>query len=213
MTRRVVVVTASLPRPRPGRRRGAGPAPTWRRALADDVVDLLATLRRGRTPALAVQPADRAFARRGGLAGMRGVRAAARSTVPSVLDAAAADGYEQAALLAARRARPARHADRQAAAAADHPPGAAAAPAAGDEAGLLGLAAACRRRPGCRAVDLDDRDARRRCARRAPQADRRHRPPGWHRLRSAGRPARLDPASTAGTRPAPCSAAASRADR
>jgi hypothetical protein len=72
---------------------------TWRRALAEDVVDLLAMLAEAR-PAIAATPADRPLAEEIAWPGTP-VYDVPSATVRPVLDAAAADGYDQAAVLAA----------------------------------------------------------------------------------------------------------------
>jgi len=148
VTRRVVVVPLTAPTWTPP---GLDPR-AWRRALADDAVDLLATLAEVE-PALAVETSDRDFAAAVAWPGMR-VYALAQPTVASVLEAAAADGFEQAAIIAAdapdlpgmliaKLLRPLTTRD------------AAAAPAAGDPTGLLGLALTAGR-PGFAAVDVYD---------------------------------------------------------
>ena len=129
---------------RPGRR----PASTrpWRTALAEDVVDLLATLaevdagrrrRRRPTGALAEEIA---------WPGMP-IYELPRLTVGAALAAAAADGYDQAGGHRRRRARPAGDDARQAAAAADHPRSRWPRPAG--TGGLLGLAARLPAPAGC----------------------------------------------------------------
>jgi hypothetical protein len=70
----------------------------WRAALAEDVVDLLAMLAQA-DPAIAATPADRALAERIGWPGMR-IYDVPTATVRPVLEAAAADGYDQAAVIA-----------------------------------------------------------------------------------------------------------------
>jgi hypothetical protein len=71
----------------------------WRRALAEDVVDLLATLA-SVVPALAVVPADRALADAVLWPGTR-VYELPVLTCDVIFAAATRDGYEQAALIAA----------------------------------------------------------------------------------------------------------------
>lgn len=71
----------------------------WRRALAEDVVDLLATLAEVE-PAIAATPADRSLADAVAWPSMR-VYDVPSATVNAVLAAAAADGFEQAAVIAA----------------------------------------------------------------------------------------------------------------
>jgi hypothetical protein len=186
VTRRVVVVALAPPVWTPP---GVDPA-TWRRALADDAVDLLATLA-AVDPALAVVEADRAFAAAVAWPSMR-VYAVPALTAGNVLAAAASDGYEQAAVLAA-----------------DAPdlPGmliakllrplttrpVAAAPDAAEQAGLLGFACRLPMPEWLPYVDLDVatvaavRNA-------APAATDVIGTPGWHRLRTPASLSRLDPA-------------------
>lgn len=184
MTRRVVVVPLDVPKWAPP---GADPA-RWRRALADDAVDLLATLAEVE-PALAVVQADRAFAAEVAWPSMR-VYALPDLSIGAICAAATVDGFDQAAIVAA-----------------DAPdlPGMliakllrplttrpmAAAPIVGEESGLLGIASRLPA-PGWLAdVDLAT----------ATVADIRALAPeptdvigtaGWHRLRVPGALARLD---------------------
>jgi hypothetical protein len=72
---------------------------TWRAALAEDVVDLLATLAAAE-PAIAAIPADRALAEAIAWPGMP-IYEVPTPTVRPVLAAAAAAGFHQAAVLAA----------------------------------------------------------------------------------------------------------------
>ena len=71
----------------------------WRAALAEDVVDLLARLAQAE-PAIAAVPADRALAEEIAWPGMRIYEVPTVGVLP-VLAAAAADGFDQAAVLAA----------------------------------------------------------------------------------------------------------------
>jgi hypothetical protein len=71
----------------------------WRAALAEDVVDLLAMLAQAE-PAIAAAPGDRALAEAIAWPGMR-IYDVPTATVLPVLRAAAADGFEQAAVVAA----------------------------------------------------------------------------------------------------------------
>jgi len=71
----------------------------WRSALAEDTVDLLATLAEV-TPAVAVAPADRALAEAIIWPGMP-VYPLPRLTTGTILAAAAADGYRQVGIIAA----------------------------------------------------------------------------------------------------------------
>lgn len=158
----------------------------WRLALAEDVLDVLALL-------LEVDPAvaatDPELLGQVGWPGLRGYVVPALDVV-TVLRAAAADGYEQAVLLAA-----------------DAPdlPGlviakllrpltskpVAAAPALGGT-GLLGLAAALPAPSWLPAVSLDDVTPQS-LRRFAPQATDVAPAEGWHRLRSPDGLTRLDP--------------------
>jgi hypothetical protein len=95
VVRRVVIaLLVDVPWHPPGVDAGA-----WRSALAEDVVDLLATLAEVE-PAIAVGPSDRPLAEAIAWPGMP-VYDLARRTVNAALAAAAADGYEQAVVLAA----------------------------------------------------------------------------------------------------------------
>ena len=95
MVKRVVVaLLVPVPWHPPGVDAGA-----WRIALAEDVVDLLARLAQAE-PAVATTPADRALAEEITWPGMR-IYEVATATVRPVLEAAAADGFEQAAVVAA----------------------------------------------------------------------------------------------------------------
>ncbi|MDO3702372.1 hypothetical protein Q3W71_11865 [Micromonospora sp. C28SCA-DRY-2] len=159
----------------------------WRRALAEDVVDLLATLNEVRT-AVAVTPADRWLADAVVWPGTE-VYEVPEPTPNAVL--AAVDGYDQAAVIAGD---------------APDVPGltvgkllrpltsrpVAVAPVEGGP-GLLGVAARLPVPAWLPAVDLE---------RGLPTAVRTAAPspgdlavtPGWHRLRGPGDLARLDPA-------------------
>lgn len=77
---------------------GVDPA-VWRAALAEDVVDLLARLAQA-DPAIAATAADRALADEIAWPGMP-IYDVATPTVRPVLEAAAKDGYDQAAVIAA----------------------------------------------------------------------------------------------------------------
>jgi hypothetical protein len=94
VTRRVVVVPLTVPSWCPP---GVDPD-AWRRALAEDVVDLLATLAEV-TPAVAVVPADRGLADALVWPGTR-VYEVPALTSDAIFAAAGRDGYEQAALIA-----------------------------------------------------------------------------------------------------------------
>jgi hypothetical protein len=71
----------------------------WRAALAEDVVDLLAMLAEAE-PAIAARPEDRALAEAIAWPGMR-LYDVPTATVLPVLKAAAGDGFDQAAVIAA----------------------------------------------------------------------------------------------------------------
>ncbi|MEU7902847.1 hypothetical protein [Actinoplanes sp. NPDC049118] len=71
----------------------------WRTALAEDVVDLLAMLAQAE-PAIAARPEDRALAEEIAWPGMR-IYDVPTATVLPVLRAAAGDGFDQAAVIAA----------------------------------------------------------------------------------------------------------------
>jgi hypothetical protein len=71
----------------------------WRTALAEDVVDLLARLAQAE-PAIAAIPADRALAEEISWPGTR-IYEVPTATVLPALDAAAKDGFDQAAVIAA----------------------------------------------------------------------------------------------------------------
>ena len=73
--------------------------PAWRAALAEDVVDLLARLAQAE-PAIAATADDRALAEEIAWPGMP-IYEVATATVRPVLEAAAKDGFDQAAVLAA----------------------------------------------------------------------------------------------------------------
>ena len=94
VSRRTVVVPLNVPSWCPP---GVEPR-AWRYALAEDVVDLLATLAE-LTPAIAVVPADRAVAEAVSWPGTR-VYELPALTSDLIFAAAGSDGYEQAALIA-----------------------------------------------------------------------------------------------------------------
>jgi hypothetical protein len=94
VTRHTVIVPLTVP---PWVPPGIDPD-QWRRALAEDVVDLLATLAE-MTPAIAVVPGDRPVAEAVCWPGTR-VYELPVLTSDAVFAAAGGDGYEQAALLA-----------------------------------------------------------------------------------------------------------------
>jgi hypothetical protein len=185
VTQRIVVVPLAPPQWAPP---GADPA-RWRRALADDVVDLLATLAEVE-PALAVVEVDRGFAAAVAWPTMR-VYVLPDLAVHTLFAAVAGDGFDQAAVIAA-----------------DAPdlPGMqiakllrplttrplAAAPIVGEDLGLLGLAARLPAPLWLPDLDLETSTvAKIRAA--APDATDVIGTPGWHRLRIPAALARLDP--------------------
>jgi hypothetical protein len=183
--RRVVIVPLSPPRWAP-----PGPsADRWRRALADDVVDLLATLAEV-DPALAVHDNERDFAASVAWPTMT-VYSLPDLSLQAIFAAATADGYDQAAIIApdapdlpgmlvAKLLRPL----------TTRP--VAVAPAAGDDRGLLGIASRLPAPPWLTSADLDTATAAsvRAAAGRVTDVVGT---PGWHRLRSPAALARLDP--------------------
>lgn len=168
---------------------GADPQ-RWRAALAEDVVDLLATMREAQ-PAVGVVAADRLLADQLVWPGTP-VYDLPEATVNAALAAAAADGYDQAAVIAAD---------------APDVPGlvlakllrplttrpVAVAPNGGVGGGLLGLAARLPAPEWLPPTGLDDTDAaalRAAAPRRAAVAVT----PAWRRLRDPADLATLDPA-------------------
>jgi hypothetical protein len=95
VTRRIAIALLAQPRFTPVGVSGR----EWRLALAEDVIDVLATLAEV-DAAVAVPSAEAHLARQVGWPGLRSY-AVPVLDIPSVLAAAADDGYEQAALLAA----------------------------------------------------------------------------------------------------------------
>jgi len=159
----------------------------WRAALAEDVVDLLASLAQV-DAAIAVETADRALA--SALAWPRmPVYALRRSTLTEALAAAAADGYTEAVVLAGdapdlpgllvgKLLRPL--STRTVAVAPAH------------DGGLLGLAARLPAPDWLPDLDLDEDDKPIRDA--APRRSMVAAAPGWHRIRGPADLRRLDPA-------------------
>lgn len=185
MPRRVAVALLSPPRWVPP---GINPD-AWRYALAEDVLDVLATMAEVEA-AVAVQTEEAGWLTRVGWPGLRGY-VVPQLSASVVLAAAEADGFDQAVVLAAdapdlpgmliaKLLRPL----------TSHP--VSAAPAIGAESGLIGLAAALPAPTWLPAIGLDDH---------TPQSLRTHAPkandiapaPGWHRLRTAADLAYLDP--------------------
>jgi len=184
VTRRIAIALLSPPRFTPS----GVTAEAWRLALAEDVLDVLATLAEV-DAAVAVRASEAGLARSVGWPGLRAY-AVPVLDAPSVFAAAHADGYEQAVLLAAdapdlpglviaKLLRPLT--TRPVAAAPSH-----------SGTGLLGLAAALPAPSWLPATDLDSL---------SPQSLRRLSPQvtdvapasGWHRLGSMADLDRLDP--------------------
>jgi hypothetical protein len=163
-------------------------AQAWRTALAEDVVDLLARLAQAE-PAIAATPADRALAEQIAWPGMR-IYDVPTGTVLPVLHAAARDGFDQAAVVAADAAdvpgmilgKLLRPLEKKAVAAAPSGP-----------AGLLGVAA---RLPAPSWLADHDLDTATPMSLRkgAPQPSDVESTPDWHRLRGPADLAALDPA-------------------
>ncbi len=161
----------------------------WRAALAEDVVDLLAMLAEVE-PAIAATPADRALAAAIAWPGMPLYEVPA-ATVRPVLAAAAADGFDQAAVIAADAADvPGLTLGKLLRPLTTRP--VAAAPA-GPDGGLLGVAARLPAPAWLPDVDLDTgttADLRR----DAPGPGDVASAPAWRRLRGPADLATLDPA-------------------
>lgn len=164
-------------------------AQAWRTALAEDVVDLLATLSEVE-PAIAATPGDRPLAEAIAWPGMP-IYEIPTLAVSAALAAAAADGFEQAAVLAADAAdlpgltvgkllRPLT--TRPVAVAAAGPPG-----------GLLGVAARLPAASWLAGLDLDTGSAGL-LRHAAPSPADVVSTPQWRRLRGPDDLATLDPA-------------------
>ncbi len=186
MLRRAVI---ALLVPVPWHPPGVDPA-AWRAALAEDVVDLLATLAEVE-PAIATTAADRPLADAVAWPGMP-VYEVPAPTVNAALAAAGRDGYDQAAVIAADAAdvpgltigkllRPLT--SRAVAVAAAGP----------DGAGLLGVAARLPPPAWLPEHDLDDGSPTL-LRRAAPAAGQVAVAPAWRRLRGPDDLATLDPA-------------------
>jgi hypothetical protein len=161
------------------------PREEWRHALAEDVVDLLSMLAAA-DPAIAVDPVDAAVARAVAWPGMTIYEAA---TPRAVLEAAARDGYDQGAVVAAdapdvpgmilgKLLQPLE--TRQVAVAPAH------------DGGLLGVASRLPVPEWVPEIDFDGSPEPVRNA--APRRGLVAVTPGWHRLRGPADLARLDPA-------------------
>jgi len=168
----------------------------WRLALVEDVLDVFATMVEVE-PAVAVLPSDERLLTQVGWPGLRAYVLPALDVV-SVFAAAARDGFEQAVLLPgdapdlpgmviAKLLRPLTSRPLAAAPVLGHP-------GTGDGAGtgLLGLSATLPAAGWLPAVGLDGLDPRS-LRRLAPLVTDVAPAPGWHRMRSPGDLARLDP--------------------
>ena len=161
----------------------------WRAALAEDVVDLLARLAQAE-PAIAATPADRSLAGEIAWPGMR-IYQVPTATVLPVLRAATADGFDQAAVIAADAAdvpgmilgKLLRPLEKKAVAAA---PG-------GPDGGLLGVASHLPAPDWLADHDLDTATPMT-LRRSAPEPSAVESTPDWRRLRGPADLATLDPA-------------------
>jgi hypothetical protein len=182
VTRRVVIVPLTVPTWQPP---GIDPQ-EWRRALADDLADLLASLAQA-DAAVATTAADRALADAVVWPTMR-VYELPDLSAARVLATAAADGYHQAALIALDAPDlPAMLIGKLLRPLSSRP--VAVAPAV--TSGLVGLAAQLPAPPWLTA-DLDTEAAAVRAA--APRPGQVAFAPGWHRLTGPAELSRLDPA-------------------
>jgi len=161
----------------------------WRTALAEDVVDLLARLAQAEA-AIATTPGDRELADEIAWPGMRVYEIPTATYLP-VLTAAAADGFDQAAVIAADApdlpgmilGKLLRPLENKAVAVAAGGPG----------NGLLGLATSLPAPPWLIDHDLDGASAAL-LRRTAPQPGDVSSAPEWRRLRGPAELASLDPA-------------------
>lgn len=161
----------------------------WRTALAEDVVDLLARLAQAE-PAIAATPADRELAEEIAWPGMR-IYDVATPTYRPVLAAAAADGFDQAAVVAGDApdvpgmilGKLLAPLDAKTVAVAPGGPG----------GGLLGLAARLPVPEWLEDFDLDVASAQL-VRRTAPQPAEVTSTPEWRRLRGPAELSSLDPA-------------------
>lgn len=168
---------------------GIDPA-AWRTALAEDVVDLLATLAEVE-PAIATLPADRALADAVAWPGMP-VYEIPTLTVNAALAAAHADGYDQAAVIAADAADvPGLTVGKLLRPLTSRPVAVAA--AGSDGAGLLGVAARLPAAAWLPDHDLDTGSPGL-LRRAAPETGEVAVAPEWRRLRGPADLATLDPA-------------------
>jgi hypothetical protein len=185
---RIVIAPLAVPRWYPP---GVDPD-HWRRALAEDVVDILATLAEVET-GVAVTAADRSLADAVVWPTMR-VYEVSELTVPEVLAAAVRDGYQQAAMITVDAPDlPAMLIGKLLRPLGSRP--VAVAPASGGtgDAGLLGLAARLPAPDWLPDVSLDDADPAT-LRRAAPHPGEVAVSQGWHRLAGPDDLARLDPA-------------------
>jgi hypothetical protein len=164
-------------------------AVAWRTALAEDVVDLLARLAQAE-PAIATTAADRGLAEEIAWPGMRIYQVPTATVVP-VLAAAAGDGFDQAAVIAADAAdvpgmvlgKLLRPLEKKAVAVAP----------AGPDGGLLGVATRLPAPEWLADHDLDSATAMR-LRKSAPQPSDVESTADWRRLRGPADLATLDPA-------------------
>jgi len=174
----------------------------WRTALAEDVVDLLATLAQAE-PAIAGLPEDRAVIEEIAWPGMRRYEVPTRTVLP-VLRAADADGFEQAAVIAAdapdvpgmilgKLLRPLETKPVAVAPAGSPGAGPAGSPGNVGGPGLLGVAARLPLPEWLIDHDLDSASAMG-LRRTAPRPGDVQSTPEWHRLRGPAELAALDPA-------------------
>jgi glycosyltransferase A (GT-A) superfamily protein (DUF2064 family) len=161
----------------------------WRYALAEDVLDVLATMAEVEA-AVAVRAEEAEWLTRVGWPGLRGY-VVPRLSASTVFAAAGAEGFDQAVLLAsdapdlpgmliAKLLRPL----------TSHP--VAAAPALGGQSGLVGIAAALPAPTWLSEIALDGHTPQT-LRTQAPRANDVAPAPGWHRLRAPADLAYLDP--------------------
>jgi len=161
----------------------------WRAALAEDVVDLIATMAE-LEPAIAAVAVDRALAESVAWPGMP-IYDIARPLVNEALAAAARDGFDQAAVVAGDAADvPGLTIGKLLRPLTSRPVAVA---AAGPGGGLLGVAARLPAPPWLPAHDLDDGSVTL-LRRDAPEPQDVVSTPAWRRLRGPADLATLDPA-------------------